>query len=171
MDAAGPLIAEFLSRTGPLPKLAGAWADAACWFHEGLGESLDTIAVPKLETAVEVLLRSEKSAGSEARMCQAIRAFYGLEASDFINPNSTTTVKQFAKGFVKDRSMVLHGTLSTLRSSLRASRGSLEALTARLLAQYALELQDFARAPGAVDNRDAFLKFVDSRRLKARSQS
>lgn len=166
LRAAGSLVSDFLSQNGALRTLAGAWADAAYWYHEGLAESLDTIAVPKLETAIEVLLRSEKSAGSEARVCQAISAFYGLQSDDLINPNSTITVRQFAKGFVKDRSMILHGTLSTLLSSMRASRSSLERLVAGLLAGYAMELQTYAAVPGAIDARDLFLTFVEGRRAK-----
>ena len=44
-----------------LPKLEQAWCDAAYWFHEGLAETLDSIAVAKLETAIEVLLGAESS--------------------------------------------------------------------------------------------------------------
>jgi hypothetical protein len=59
LQAVGPRITSFLARGGNLASLEQAWADAAYWFHEGLAEPLDTIGVPKLETAIEVLLRSE----------------------------------------------------------------------------------------------------------------
>ncbi len=165
--AVGQQVSAFLDFDGVLPTLARAWADGAYWYHEGLAEPLDTIAIAKLETAIEVLLRSEKLSGSEARVRQAIHAFYGLKPDDFINPNSTTTVKQFAKGFVRDRSMVLHGTISTLLTSLRTSRGSLEGFVCVLLTGYALELQAYAYDPSASDNLARFLTFVESRRSRA----
>ena len=52
-----------------LPKLAQAWCDAAYWLHEGLAETLASIAVAKLETAIEVLLGAESSSKSERRLC------------------------------------------------------------------------------------------------------
>ncbi len=161
LGAVGAQVNAFLSRSGGLPTLSRAWTDAAYWYHEGLAESLDTIAVPKLETAIEVLLRSEKSSGSEARLCRAVQVFYGLKAGDFINPNSTITVKQFAKQFVRDRSMILHGTLSTLSTSMRASRTSLEGLVVGLLARYVFLLSAYEASSGASDNLDAFLTFAD----------
>jgi hypothetical protein len=167
LSAVGPQVTAFLSRGGAVPILSRAWADAAYWYHEGLSEPLDTIAVSKLETAIEVLLRSQSSSGSTTRVLEAIRAFYGLEPDHFINPHSQTTVKQFAAGFVRDRSRILHGTWSTLVHSLRASRGSLEILVAGLLAGYVFELQAYAATAGVVDEIGAFLAFVESRRPKA----
>lgn len=164
LSAVGIQISAFLSRAGDLPTLSRAWADAVYWYHEGLAEPLDTIAVPKLETAIEVLLRSQSSSGSKARVVEAIEAFYGLKPDDFINPNSQTTVKQFTAGFVTDRSRILHGTWSTLVHSLRASRGSLERLVVGVLAGYVFELQAYCAAPGSTDDLDQFLSFIKSRR-------
>lgn len=64
LRAVGHRIAFFLSGESGAPNLEQAWADAAYWYHEGLAEPLDTIAVAKLETAIEVMLRSENSRGS-----------------------------------------------------------------------------------------------------------
>jgi hypothetical protein len=164
IEAAGAQILPFLSGRGALPILAGAWADAAYWYHEGLAEPLDTIAVPELETAIEVLLRSESSSRGEKRVLQAIRTFYGLEPGDFVSPTSQVTVKQFAKDLVCDRSRILHGTWSTLVHSMRASRKSLEGLVVKLLAHYMLEMQHYAGTPGATDALDPFLSFVKARR-------
>jgi hypothetical protein len=164
IKAAGPRISTFLSGSGQLPMLEQAWVDAAYWFHEGLAEPLDTIAVPKLETAIEVLLRAESSTGSERRLLHAIRAFYGLKPDQFINPQSLITVKQFAKGFVRDRSRILHGTWSTLASHLRDSRPSLTVLVHGLLKNYILELEHYASAAEVSDKLDDFLKWVEDRR-------
>jgi hypothetical protein len=162
--AAGAQILAFLTGGSALPILADAWADAAYWYHEGLAEPLDTIAVPKLETAIEVLLRSQNSSGSEKRVIEALRTFYGLEPDQFINPTSQITVKQFAKDLVRDRSRILHGTWSTLVHSMRASRKSLEGLVVKLLAHYMLEMQHYAGTPGATDALAPFLSFVKARR-------
>jgi hypothetical protein len=164
LSTVGSQVSAFLTRAGDLPTLSCAWADAAYWYHEGLAELLDTIAVPKLETGIEVLLRSESSSGSTTRIVEAIGAFYGLKPDQFINPNSQITVKQFAAGFVRDRSRILHGTWSTLVHSLRASRGSLESLVLGVLAGYVFELQAYCAAPGSADDLDQFLSFVIGRR-------
>jgi hypothetical protein len=48
-------------RTSSLPQLERTWCDAAYWMHEGFAESIDTIAVAKLETALEVLMSAEST--------------------------------------------------------------------------------------------------------------
>lgn len=164
LDAIGPRIKTFLGATALLPALEQAWIDAAYWFHEGLAEPLDTIAVTKLETAIEVLLRSESTSGSKSRLLRAIRVFYGLAPNQFINPTSEITVEQFAKGFVTDRSRIIHGTWSTLTHSLRDSRPSLTILVRGLLIHYALELNRYLLRTDAKDDLGLFLGFVESRR-------
>jgi hypothetical protein len=164
LAAVGGSVSAFLTGASVLPSLDQAWADAAYWYHEGLAEPLDTIAVPKLETAIEILLRSESSSGSERRLLRAIKTFYGLTADQFINPQSNITVKEFAKGFVRDRSRILHGTWSTLASHLRDSRPSLSVLVHGLLANYALDLDRYKSTPGALDKVDDFLGWVEKGR-------
>ena len=164
MEPVGRRVAAFVTGGAALPRLEQAWADASYWFHEGLAEPLDTIAVPKLETAIEVMLRAESSSGSKARLIKAIETFYGLTSKQLINPQSQTTVEAFAKGFVTDRSMVLHGTLSTLQGSLRNSRASLATLARGLLAFYVAELDAYAGSAGAADDLEAFLLAVRTRR-------
>lgn len=164
LETAGRRVAAFVDGAASLSNLEMAWPDAAYWFHEGLAEPLDTIAVPKLETAVEILLRSESTKGSKARVIKAIEAFYGLGGTDFINAQSQITVEQFAQGLVRDRSRILHGTWSTLNHSLRASRPSLTTLVHGLLITYSMKLDRYAGTPGVSDEIDAFLHFVDDAR-------
>jgi hypothetical protein len=164
MKAVGPRVTSFLGGVSALPILEQAWADAAYWFHEGLAEPLDTIAVPKLETAIEVLLRAESASGSKSRLLKAISTFYGLERNQFINPESLITVEKFATGFVTDRSRILHGTWSTLTHSLRDSRPSLTTLVFGLLSNYVLELDRYATIVGATDNIEQFLTSVETLR-------
>jgi hypothetical protein len=164
IGSVGHRLTAYVTGHATLRELEQAWADAAYWFHEGLAEPLDTIAVPKLETSIEVLLRSESTKGSKARVIKAIEAVYGLKRSDFINPNSQTTVEQFAQGFVTDRSRILHGTWSTLNHSLRASRPSLTMLVRHLLASYSLILDTYVAEASSTDEIDAFLSYMDQQR-------
>ncbi len=55
----GRRVEAYVRGESKLPNLEQAWCDAAYWFHEGLAETLDSIAVAKLETAIEVLLGAE----------------------------------------------------------------------------------------------------------------
>ena len=164
LDSIARRVENYVRGGNALPDLEQAWPDAAYWFHEALAEPLDTIAVPKLETAIEILLRSESTKGSKARVVKAIKAFYGKKATDLINPQSLTTVEDFAYGFVRDRSRILHGTWSTLTHSLHGSRPGLTELTRDLLLMYSVALDQYAASPSPTDAVDDFLKFVDSQR-------
>jgi cation transport regulator ChaC len=165
ITSVGNRVSEFVNGTNPqAPSLSQAWCDAAYWFHEGIAEPLDTIAVPKLETAIEVLLRAASSSGSKGRLLSAIEAFYGLRDTDLINPNSETTVKQFVMGLVEDRSRVLHGTYSTLHSQLPVSRSALTPVVQFLLANYTVLLDDYLKSGLASDDTAEFLAWIDRRR-------
>ena len=160
LDAVGRRIDAFLSQSAALGRLEQAWADAAYWFHEALAESVDTIAVSKFETAIEVLMRAESSSGSKRRIMQALDTFYGLSENQPINASSQTTVKQFAKRVAGDRAQVLHGTWSTLNHSLREARPDMEVFTGSLLANYLIALELYSGTPLASDNLDEFLRFT-----------
>lgn len=164
MDAVGHLVHSFSSGQYRMPLIEQAWCDAAYWLREGLVEPIDAIAVTKLETAIEVLLRSESSSGSENRILIALNTFFGLKPTDPIAPNSQTTAKQFAKGFVRDRSRVLHGTWSTLGSRLRTSRGALEHVATTLVRASAVELDSYLQNPKAADEIEAFMLWIAKRR-------
>lgn len=166
LRAIGLRIQSYLGQNGVLPLLEQAWNDAAYWFLEGLAEPLDTIAVPKFETAIEVLLRSESTSGSKSRVVQAIRAFYGLAPDQSLNPQSNITVDAFAKGLVRDRSRILHGTWSTLSHPLRFSRANLAMFARDLLIRYAVEIDHYAAASGASDDIEKFLAHVEAERTK-----
>ncbi|SEN88289.1 hypothetical protein [Bradyrhizobium sp. OK095] len=171
LKAISPRVSAYVDGFGTFPVLEQAWADSAYWFHEALAEPLDTIAVPKLETAIEVLLRAESTSGSKSRVLKAIHAFYGLTKGQLINPKSQITVEKFATGFVTDRSRILHGTWSTLNYSLRDSRPNLTQLVLGLLARYALELERYGTEVGATDDAEAFLNSVIAYRQTAANVS
>lgn len=164
LDAAGRRLATFVAGQGPLPSIDQAWCDAAYWFHEGLAEPLDTIAAAKLETAVEVLLRSTSSKGSGKRMRQAIEAVTGLMPKDPIAPGSAVNVDEFAKSLVGARSQVLHGTFSTLTAELAPERSSLTGFAHLLLMTFAIQIEAFAVSTSAADDVETLLRWIGARR-------
>ena len=128
---------------------------------------MDSIAVTKLETAIEVLLRAENRKGSERRIISAMDTFYALKPEDPITPNSSVTTKAFARRFVDDRSRVLHGTVSTLNVRMADSRDSLENLVTTLVRATVQELDLYLQSPSPSDETEAFLDWIKTRRRKA----
>lgn len=167
--AIGRRIQSYIGQNDGMPRLEQAWTDAAYWFFEGLAEPLDTIAVPKLETAIEVLLRSESTSGSKSRIIRAIRSFYGLEPDQFISPQSTITVDAFAKNLVRDRSRILHGTWSTLSHPLYLTRASLTIFVRDLLIRYVLQIDRYAAQSDASDDIEGFLADIERERAQRKA--
>ncbi len=114
LSSIGNRVGAYITDNAALPKLDQSWSDAAYWLREGLTESLDTVAITKLETAIEVLLSAESSKNSGRRLESAFSAFYGLLPESPYPPGSTRKVKDIVKAIVESRSRILHGTLSTL---------------------------------------------------------
>lgn len=85
-SAVGNVVRSFASGSFRLPVLERAWYDAAYWLYQALAESIDTIAIAKLETALEVLLRAESSTRSQQRMLEILSAFFDLEPDNPIAP-------------------------------------------------------------------------------------
>src|SRR5258706_2243807 len=78
VTAVGNVVRSFTTGVYRLPNLERAWCDAAYWLHEALAEPIDSIAIAKLETALEVLLRSERSKGSTVRVLVILQCFFGF---------------------------------------------------------------------------------------------
>jgi hypothetical protein len=167
VTSVGNRVTSFLSGNSRLPLLDQSWCDAAYWFHEGLAEPLDTIAVPMLETAIEVLFRSESGSGSERRLVNALTTFYGTAPDELIHPHSRITVRQLARDLVRDRSRILHGTWSTLATYLHESRPSLSALARFFLANFAVGLERYSREPEPDDTTESFLVWIEKWRREA----
>ena len=117
----GNRVRAYLTDDAALPKLDQSWSDAAYWLHEGLAEPLDTVAVTKLETAIEVLLSASSTKSSGPRLEFAFSSFYGLLRESPFPPGSTRKVKDIVKAIVESRSRILHGTLSTLTADSLAT--------------------------------------------------
>jgi hypothetical protein len=160
VTAVGNVVRSFTSGTYRLPVLERAWCDAAYWLHEALAEPIDSIAVAKLETALEVLLRSESSKGSTARVLTILQCFFGLQPGDPIAPGSTLTAKQFAANLVRDRSRILHGTWSTLNTRLARDRTGLEGFVITVVRRAVLEMETYSHEPAPLDDIDAFLEWL-----------
>ena len=163
IEAVGNRVRAFTTGCFQLPFLEQAWCDAAYWLHEALAEPIDSIAVAKLETSLEVLLRAENTKGSEARLMTILDAFYGLKADDPISEGSTLKAKQFAKNVVRGRSRILHGTWSTLGSRTDFERTGLEGFVTAVIRRAALELDEYAAGVGAQDGVEEFLAWVKAR--------
>jgi hypothetical protein len=163
ITAVGKVVRSFTSGDYRLPNLERAWCDAAYWLHEALAEPIDSIAVAKLETALEVLLRTESSKGSTARVLTILRCFFGLKPDDPVAPHATLTAKQFAANLVRDRSRILHGTWSTLNARLGRSRTGMEGFATTVLRRTAIELEGYCLEPTPADDIDAFLAWLKQR--------
>lgn len=158
--AVGNCIRSYTEDSYRLPTLERAWCDGAYWLHQGLVEPLDTIAVAKLETAIEVLFRSGSSSRTRKLIQSAMEAVYGLMPNDPITPTHRLTVRQFAEWVVTDRSCVLHGTRSTLHARLGDTRLALEHFAASLLRATAVGLDAYVRSTNATDDTEALLAWM-----------
>jgi hypothetical protein len=162
--AVGNVVRSFASGSFRLPVLERAWCDAAYWFHQALAESIGTIAVAKLETALEVLVRSENSTGSKRRVLEILNIFYGLGPDDTVSSGSLLSVREFARNVVRDRSRILHGTWSTLNAR-GIERAGMEGFVSNVLRTAVIELEAYARSTGPNDNIDEFLLWVQQRKM------
>jgi hypothetical protein len=163
VTAVGNVVRSFTTGVYRLPNLERAWCDAAYWLHEALAEPIDSIAIAKLETALEVLLRSESSKGSTVRVLVILQCFFGLQSEDSVAPGSTLTAKQFAANLVRDRSRILHGTWSTLNARLGHSRAGMEGFVTTVIRQAFIELETYSHEPGHADDIVAFVAWLRQR--------
>jgi hypothetical protein len=163
IESVGNCVRSFASGRFRVPALEQAWCDAAYWLHQALAESMDSIAIAKLETALEVLLHSESSSGSQSRILTILGLFFGLKPDDPIMQGSSITAKQFARDVVGDRSRILHGTWSTLNSRLARNRGGLENFVITTIQRTVLELEEYIRSPSPSDSIDDFLSWIKRR--------
>ncbi|MBV8521762.1 MAG: hypothetical protein JOY71_06485 [Acetobacteraceae bacterium] len=85
LESVGRRVGAYVRGNAKLEKIEQAWCDAAYWVHEGLAEPLDTIAVAKLETAIEALHEAGSGSQSKQRRCQAMEVFYGRKETDLLN--------------------------------------------------------------------------------------
>lgn len=165
LQSIGRRLSAYLSGTGSTPRLDEAWCEAAYWYHEALAETLDTVRVAKLETAMEVLLGAESTKQSNSRLIEGFGAFFNLSGSDLL-PGSQLSVKQFVASIVTARSRVLHGTWPTLANDLPGiSFGSVNELSRHFLIAFTLELDRYAANGQTSDTTSSFLSWVKTNRM------
>ena len=157
--AVGNVVRSFTSGSFRFPVLERAWCDAAYWLHQALAESLDTIAIAKLETALEVLLRAASGRGSTHRMLEILHVFFDLEPDDPIAPGSPLSARQFARRVVRDRSRILHGTWSTLNAR-GIDRTGMEEFVVTVLRSAVIQLEAYAHSTVPADDIDEFLRWM-----------
>lgn len=162
----GARLTGYVEGTSALPVLDETWCNAAYWYHEAAAEPLDTIAIAKLETAIEVLFRSESSSRSTSRLVTALEVFFGLAKDDML-PNGTMTAGEFAATIVTARSRVLHGTWQTLTSDLPEGKGGkpvslavTEQLTRSLLIKTSVAIDLYAASSTLDDSVKGLLAWV-----------
>lgn len=162
IEAMGRLIDAYLSRDGDLPELKQAWCNAAYWFNEGMLEPLDTVAMVKLETAIENLFSAESATGSKRRMREALKSMFGIDDSETVAPSSNLTYKKLVDEIVTVRSRVLHGTWPTLPGwDSGVSRRALEEVAREFLMRYPLLLERYENElDEPADNVEALLKWT-----------
>ena len=163
VTAVGNVVRSFTTGVYRLPILERGWCDAAYWLQEARAEPIDSIAIAKLETALEVLLRSENSKGSTSRVLVILQCFFGLQPEDTVAPGSTLTAKQFAINLVRDRSRILHGTWSTLNARLGRNRTGMEGFVTTVIRQAVIELETYSHEPAPTDDIDAFVAWLKQR--------
>lgn len=161
----GEHIEAFRTGISRFPMLQQAWCDAALWYHEGFSEPLDTIAVAKLETAIENLFAAGSATGSKATLLLAFKYVFHMERDDVIDATLPVTVEQFVRSVVTARSRILHGTWSTLvRHDLEVERRDVVKFARTLLIYYPRWLGGYvSNSESPTDSIQALLKWVDRR--------
>jgi hypothetical protein len=167
----GQRVTAYVQGGSKLPNLQQAWSDAAYWFHEGLAETLDSVAVAKLETAIEVLFGAESASKSEKRLSEALHAFFGVNETDPLAMDPSVTIKQYVKSIVGPRSRFLHGTWSTLTENAEAVRADAEALSFDLLRRATLALDRYTASSTPIDDTTAFLDWINADRIASAPKS
>lgn len=165
VTAMGRFIDVYVSGQGELPMLKGAWCNAVYWFHEGMSEPLNTVAVVKLETSMEILFSAGSRTGSKTRILDGLRGMFEIDGSQTIDPSSGVTYEDLATEIVKARSWVLHGNWPTLALQDRGiDRATVEIMARQFLFAYPLSVEKYARELGvrARDDAHAFLDWANS---------
>lgn len=161
--AMGQLIAAYVSGEETLPTLKQAWCNAVYWFHEGMSEPLDTVAIVKLETAIENLFSASSTKGSKRRILDGVKGMFGVETSNNINQSSTITFEGLVNDIIEERSRILHGNWSTLSARDHGiDRGIVEGSAKFFLIKYPRLLEKYAKETGTPpkDEAQAFLEWI-----------
>ena len=160
LESIGRRLAAFLGGGSPVSRLEQAWCDAAYWFHEGIAEPLDTVAIAKLETAMEALFAAGSTTGSKGRVSKALRVMFGDGAQA-----SARRDEEFAEAVVRARSKILHGTWSTTAmEDVGIDRVSVEKAARGLILYYSVLLDEYQESVKvAADSAASFLAWIEKK--------
>ena len=155
-----------------IPQPAGsrvldlAWCEGALWFHRGVGEPLDTIAVAELEVGLQVLLRAKSSSGATRLLKLAFKTLFDLDRGAKLPPLNRVTVEQFIAAIAEARSGVLHGRQETTGMNVRAERADATMLAEVLLAEIAVETDRYFSDGETTDTPEALLRWIGRQRAQ-----
>jgi hypothetical protein len=159
----GRIIGRYRDQSSRIPLLEQGWCDALFWFHEGLSEPLDSVAIAKMETAIENLFCAESSAGSRRRLSQGFKCLFG--GSSPVDALLPVTVDEFIDAIVTARSRILHGTWSTLANTdVEVDRRDVARLTQNFLMIAARALDVYAGSSNPTDDIVGFLAWAEGSR-------
>lgn len=164
ISSVGHVVESFASGSYRLPTLERAWCDSAYWMRESLFDAIDTLAVTKLETALEVLICTESSKNSKPRVTSALQNLLGVKPDERILPPFDITTQVLVDTLVRDRSRIIHGTWSTLSSRVPTRRDGVEAVVGAVLRQAAIQLQAYSEEASPVDTIEAFFNWLEQKR-------
>lgn len=173
LSGMGRRLEDFLAGTSAVASLDESWCNAAYWYHQALGEDLETVAIAKLETCMEVLLSAESTSGSTRRLLEAFSALWGLSRDDTVgdDPSDCITAGQMVDSIVTARSRILHGTWPTLGTDMPSAKGKgpcsfalAEMLAKRLLVDTSAYLDAYVEAGGKDCPISDFLFWVQNNR-------
>lgn len=155
----GNRMSEFSNENSKFSNLNSAWCSAVYWYHQALAEPVETIQIIKLVTAIEILLRTESSMGSKAKITDAIKHITGLNADDDFRNGKT--VGKFANLIVQTRSQVLHGTYSTFSPlDKMATFDDVEWITRTLLTTLCQKIETYQSSENPKDDVDELLNYT-----------
>jgi hypothetical protein len=167
IQSMGKIIGRYRDQSSPLPLLEQGWCDALFWFHEGLSEPLDSVAIAKMETAIENIFCAESMKGSRSRLLQGFKSLFGVDGSSPIDALLPVTVDEFVDAIVTARSRILHGTWSTLANrDVAVDRRDVARLTQNFLFVSARAIEEYAKSVSPSDEVDAFLDWAERARRK-----
>ncbi|WP_143035407.1 hypothetical protein [Bradyrhizobium sp. Rc2d] len=161
----GRIIGRFKDESSLLPLLEQGWCDALFWFHEGLSEPLDSVAITKMETAIENLFCAESAKGSRTRLLQGFKSLFGVDGPSQFDAILPVTVDEFVEAIVTARSRILHGTWSTLANrDGEVERRDVARLTQNFIMISARAIEAYGKSFNPTDNVDALLAWAEKSR-------
>jgi hypothetical protein len=131
--------------------LSDRWVNAAHWFGRACQADVDFAALVMLVFSIDVL-----SGGLEDKgIAELASRLFGIEREKEVLPG-VTLYKLVTKSYGY-RSEIAHGSILAIDKNFSDERMHAEQLASAMLRQYALQLDKYAMAGGAADDRDAFL--------------